>query len=223
PVVGYGQHNNIRQAYQISPKPTDEKMVIDGELSEEVWKDAALASDFVFCYPVDEKKVSQDLQTEVRVTYNGQYIFFGITCYGDDDYVIQTLKRDKELNRSDGFGLVIDPVNEKTNGFVFGVNAAGAQTEALIPTRIGRRDDDGPRGLNEAWDNKWFSEVQSYPDRWTIEFAIPYKSLRFKEGVSNWGINFFRFEAKTNSVHVWSPVPIECWELDLGYTGTIHW
>lgn len=219
----YAQPGSIRQDYQINPKPTSEKMIIDGVLNEEVWADAAIAKDFVYCYPVDGEPVPRELQTEVRVTYNSQYIYFGITCYGSDDYVIQTLKRDKELPQSDGFGLVLDPVNEKTNGYLFGVNAAGAQTEALFPSRIGPRDENGPSGLNEAWDNKWFSEVQSYPDYWTIELAIPYKSLRFKEGVTNWGINFFRFEAKTNSVHVWSPVPIEFWEIDLGYTGTIHW
>ncbi|XOV91370.1 MAG: DUF5916 domain-containing protein [Bacteroidota bacterium] len=219
----FSQTKNIREDFQIHPKPTEEKMTIDGELNEEVWKDAAVVGDFSFCYPVDNQRVPDEKQTQVGVTYNSQYIFFGITCYGENNYVIQTLKRDKDLYTSDGFAVVIDPVNEKTNGFMFGVNAGGAQTEALYPTRIGPRDENGPSGFNEAWDNKWFSEIQSYPDRWTIEIAIPYKSLRFKEGVKNWGINFIRYDASANSIHVWSPVPIEFWEIDLGYTGTIQW
>ncbi len=36
---------------------------------------------------------------------------------------------------------------------------------------------------NPSWDNKWFVEVNQYEDRWVAEMAIPFSTLRFKEGV----------------------------------------
>jgi len=219
------QTNYSDGEYSLNITRTNEKIIIDGELTENIWTQAEIASDFWMSYPVDKKKAPSELKTQVQVTYDDQNIYFGVVCYGTDDYVIQTLKRDVDLNKGDGFGLVIDPVNKKTNGFAFGLNPAGVQTEVLITGSTGRRtqDDKMMSGINVAWDNKWLSVVKTYPDKWVIEIAIPFKTLRFKEDNNEWGINFFRFDAKTNSVHTWSPVPIEFWEIDLGYTGTIHW
>ena len=215
----------LQEQYRLNVLHTSEKITVDGDLTEEVWSSGDVANDFWMSYPVDKEKVPDQHQTEVRVAYNEQFLFIAVVCYGDDNYVIQTLKRDKDLQKGDGFGLVLDPVNNKTNGVAFGVSPAGVQTEVLITGKTGRRsnDDNGISGINIAWDNKWFSEVKNYPNKWTIEIAIPFKTLRFKDNSGVWGINFFRFNAKTNSVHTWSPVPIEFWELDLGYTGALVW
>ncbi len=214
---------SLQDQYRLSIQQISEKITIDGDLSESIWDETDVATDFWICYPVDEKKVDERIQTEVRMAFDDQFIYLGVICHGNDEYVIQTLKRDTDLEKGDGFGVVIDPVNEKTNGFAFGVSPVGVQTEVLITGRTGRRSERGPRGVNPAWDNKWFSEVKNYSDKWTIEIAIPFKSLRFKDDISKWGINFFRYDAQSNSVHTWSPVPIEFWEMDLGYTGSLAW
>jgi len=217
--------DNLQEKYRLNIHQTDEKITVDGDLSESVWDKSEVANDFWMSYPVDDEKVTEQLQTEVRMAYDAQFLYVGVICHGDDNYVIQTLKRDKDLNKGDGFGVVIDPVNNKTNGFAFGVSPAGVQTEILITGKTGRRSNSerGISGINIAWDNKWFSEVKNYPDKWIIEIAIPFKTLRFKDNIPAWGINFFRYDAKTNSVHSWAPVPIEFWELDLGYTGALVW
>ena len=215
--------DNLQDKYQLSIGQANEKITIDGELSESTWESAEGTSDFWMSFPLDDKKVDASIQTKVRMAFDDQFLYLGVTCFGDDNYVIQTLKRDTDLPKGDAFGVVIDPVNEKTNGFAFGLNPAGVQTEVLITGSTGRRGDEMPKGINVAWDNKWLSAVKNYPDRWTIEIAIPFKSLRFKDDKPIWGINFFRFDAKTNSIHTWSPVPVEFSELDLGYTGALIW
>jgi len=221
------QNNILQEKYRFNIRNTSENILVDGELSEEVWKNTEIISDFWMSYPVDDRKVEKGLQTEVMMTHNDQYIYIGVICHGDDDYIIQTLKRDTDFNKGDGFGIVIDPVNERTNAFTFGVSPAGVQTELLITAQTGRREtlEPGrvPQGTNMAWDNKWFSEVKNFPEKWTIEIAIPFKTLRFKNTKKTWGINFFRLDAKTNSIHTWSPVPIEFMEFDLGYTGALVW
>jgi len=200
---------------------------IDGVLDEDIWSQVPVARGFWMSYPVDDRQVEDRLQTEVRMTTDGQYIYIGAICYGTEEYVIKTLKRDAEFWDSDAFGVVIDPVNEKTNGFTFGVSPAGVQTEYLVTGQTGRREDLEPgrlrKGVNIAWDNKWFAEVSNHPDHWVVEMAIPFKTLRFEAGQSNWGINFFRRDASSNTIHTWAPVPIEFNETDLGYTGVLSW
>jgi len=218
---------NQQEEYAYHIIRADEPVKIDGLLSEKIWDKADIATDFWMSYPVDDRKADVNIQTEVRLVYDDHFLYLGVVCYGDSNYIIQTLKRDTEFSRGDAFGVVIDPVNEKTNGFTFGINPAGVQTEFLITGQTGRRQNEEPgrlpRGINIAWDNKWFSEVTNYPDRWIIEIAIPFRTLRFEESKLVWGINFFRLDAKTNSIHSWAPVPIEFRETDLGYTGSLHW
>ncbi len=230
PIFCFSQEDRIsnpQSPYQVHIKFTEEDITVDGNLSEPGWKEAEVANSFWMSYPVDDRRADPEIQTEVRLLNDDQNLYIGIICYGDDDYVIQTLKRDTDFQKGDGFGVVIDPVNERTNGFVFGISPAGVQTEMLITGKTGRRENlepgRTPDGVNIAWDNKWFSAVKNFPDHWVIEIAIPFKSLRFNDNKTVWGINFFRLDAGSNSIHTWSPVPIEFTELDLGYTGELVW
>jgi len=212
-------------SYQIIQ--SDSPIKIDGVLDEAIWSEVPVAGGFWMSFPVDDRKVEDRLQTEVRMTTDDQYIYIGAICYGPEEYVLKTLKRDAEFWDGDGFGVVIDPVNEKTNGFTFGVSPAGVQTEYLVTGQTGRREDLEPgqlrKGVNLAWDNKWLSEVTNHTDHWVVEIAIPFKTLRFEESKAQWGINFFRRDASTNTIHTWAPVPIEFNETDLGYTGVLSW
>lgn len=230
-----GDKKRLQDQYQLHISPAPDEINIDGLLDEPVWEKAARADNFWMIFPVDDRRVDSSLQTIVRVTYDDQYIYFGVICKGKDNYVIQTLKRDTDFWRGDAFALVLDPVNQQTNGFTFGVNPAGVQTESLVSGQVGSRNSSSgsssqsgrpsssTSGINTAWDNKWFSEVRTYPDHWVAEIAIPYKSLRFEADKKIWGVNFIRGDVRTNSFHTWSPVPVQFRGVDLGYTGALIW
>lgn len=212
---------------EYSIKPISGEIKIDGFINDEAWKNIEPIKNFWMSFPVDNKVADADIQTEVKMTFDSQFLYISAICHGSDNYIIQTLKRDNPIQNGDAFGVVIDPVNERTNGFVFGLNPMGVQTELLITGQTGRRQilEPGrtPSGVNIAWDNKWYSEVQHFSDHWEVEIAIPFKTLRYDDGKKMWGINFFRIDSKTNSIHTWSPVPIEFTEFDLGYTGNLVW
>ena len=224
---GQNKNSNLIVKPEYSIKPLSGEIKIDGILNDEGWENVAVSSGFQMSFPVDNKLADSSIQTSVKITYDAQFLYIGALCYGSDNYIIQSLKRDKPLQTGDAFGVVIDPVNERTNGFVFGLNPLGVQTELLITGQTGRRQilEPGrtPNGINIAWDNKWYSEVKSFPDHWEVEIAIPFKTLRYDDNKKMWGINFFRIDSKTNSIHTWSPVPIEFTEFDLGYTGKLVW
>ena len=144
--------------------------------------------------------------------YDEANIYLLAICHDDQNYVIQTLKRD-EFGRSDEFALLIDPVGKKANGFGFGVNAMGAQTEVLLS--VGEAD--------QSWDNRWYSAVSRHEDRWIVEMKIPLKSIRFKEENIKWRVNFGRIDPGNNETSVWAPVPRQFDFDDIGYFGSLEW
>ena len=207
---------------------TTETIVLDGRLEESIWKDAKPARDFFISFPVDYQTVPDDLQTEVRLAYDDQFLYVGAICKGPNDYYITTLKRDsREFWSGDVFSVLIDPVNEAANGFNFSTNPAGVQYESLISGRTGTRAEMNSggsiSGFNAAWDNRWFVEIGQHVDHWVVEMAIPFKTLRFDPDKVIWGVNFIRGEPRSNSWHTWSPVPVQFLTVDLGYTGSLHW
>ncbi|MEL7223106.1 MAG: DUF5916 domain-containing protein, partial [Bacteroidota bacterium] len=202
-------HLNIRQM-------SGSTIVLDGQLNEEAWQQAAVASDFWEKDPRDG--VPAELETTAQVTYDENFLYVAIKCYDEDqNHIISTLKRDTEYWSGDGVAIILDPVNEASNGFMFGVNPLGVQMEALL----GGGSGDG--NFNSDWDNIWRAETAQYEDHWTVEMAIPFKTLRYEEGSTVWGINFLRNDTKHNRFFVWAPIPRQFWGIDLGYAGQLRW
>ncbi len=218
--------DRLQNEYQIKINKTEENINIDGRLDEAVWKQAYMIKNFWMSFPEDDRRADANLQTEVQMAYDDQFIYIAATCYQPNDFRITTLKRDNGIFwRGDVFGVLIDPVNKSTNGFGFSTNPAGVQYESLISGRTGTRADSGGgnSAFNTAWDNKWYVETQMGTDRWTLEMAIPFKSLRYEPNLTTWGINFIRGEPRGNAWHTWSPVPVQFLTFDLGYTGALVW
>ncbi|MEY4930915.1 MAG: hypothetical protein RI909_1639, partial [Bacteroidota bacterium] len=53
--------------------------------------------------------------------------------------------------------------------------------------------------------------------------AVPFKSIRYKKGITQWGINFSRLDLKTTEKSAWAPVPRQFPTASLAYTGTLMW
>ena len=199
--------------YQLHIHKTTEPVNLDGELAEMIWKEADVAADFSNWVPQDIGKPKR--QTEVRLTYNKQYLYIGVTGFDTSYDIIKTLKRDAEIGASDGIGITIDAMNERTSGFVFVLNTMNVQAEDVVS---GNNPDN-----DWSWDNKWFSATHRYTDRWTMEIAIPFKTLRYTTDKKIWGINFTRGDLKNNEYSTWTKLPSNISWLDLGFTGAIIW
>lgn len=205
-----------QSSHRLAIKRASSEIQLDGALNEPAWQEAALASEFWEKDPRDD--VQAVVQTEGRLTYDDQFLYVAITCFDtSQNHVIQTLKRDVGYWDSDAVAITLDPINEAANGFMFGVNPLGVQMEALL----GGGSGDG--NWNNNWDNIWYSETAQYDDRWVVEMAIPFKTLRYEAGANVWGINFLRNDAKRNQFHVWAPIPRQFWGIDQGYSGQLVW
>ncbi len=100
------------------------------------------------------------------------------------------------------------------NGYVFGTNPAGIEYDAQITgggeqSSVMRRFSIGTGGgFNVNWDAAWQVETQIGDFGWSAEFAIPFKTLRYKgDGEQSWGINFQRVVARKQEETHWAPIP----------------
>ena len=155
-------------------------------------------------------------QTEVRLTYTESTLYMAITCYDSSPgkRPVESLRRDFNFGKNDNFLVFIDTYNDQTNGFSFGVSAAGAQWDGV-------QANGGT--VNLDWDIKWKSAVKNYKDRWVAEFAIPFRSIRYHGGEQEWGINFSRLDLKTNEKSSWAPMPRQFATATLAFTGSLVW
>jgi hypothetical protein len=208
---GAAQKQNLNYKYNI--KSTTEAIKIDGLADEDVWKTAQFADEFHMVLPIDTLKAA--IKTKVQMTYDSKNIYVFVKNYiPHQKYMVESLRRDFNFIKNDNFILVMDTYNDITNGFTFGTNAAGAEWD-------GQQYDGAP--INLSWDNVWYSKTKQYDNYWTLEAAIPFKSIRFNKNLLSWGINFSRNDLVSTEKSSWAPVPRQFPSVSSAYTGELMW
>lgn len=204
----------INSNYRLHIKKASSPILIDGEVLEDAWAEAEVATNFFMITPMDTSY--SQVRTDVRMTYDDKHLYLLVVNFHavEGPYMVESLRRDFSFGKNDNFLLFMDPFEDQTNGFSFGANAAGAQWDGIMY--------DGGK-IDLSWDNKWVSKVRNYPDKWIFEAAIPFKSIRYKQGISEWGINFSRLDLKTTEKSGWAPVPRQFPSASLAYTGMLIW
>jgi Domain of unknown function (DUF5916) len=192
---------------------------LDGQITEPDWQTAQLASQFMQFFPTDT--VLAHAQTEIRLTYDEQFIYIAAKMYnlGPRRYVTPSLRRDYRGEANDGISIVLDTFKDKTNAFIFGVNPYGVQREGLVANGGGTGADD----FSLNWDNKWYSEAKIYDEFWIAEIAIPFKTIRFKEDLSSWNVNFYRIDSEYAERSTWSPIPRNFDIVNLAFNKELIW
>ena len=193
-------HEAIRAARVITAVNITEPITLDGRLDEAIWTQAPVAGDFFQKLPNNGAPSRE--RTEVRFAYDDNHLYVGVTCYDSqpDKLLIKDLREDFDFGTTDLVQLFIDSIHDRRTGFTFVVNPAGARRDSQVSTS---------GGANQDWDGVWDAKVQMGDGAWTIEFAIPFKTLRFSSAATQeWGVNVSRRVMHLNEESNWAPVPI---------------
>ncbi|MFV7234183.1 DUF5916 domain-containing protein [Flavobacterium sp. ZB4R12] len=213
-------HNQLsaqQSKRSIFVKYSTEKINLDGVLDEPVWQSTDLASDFWQFFPTDSLKSNN--KTEVRMTYNETTLYIGIRAESKDGkFIVNSLRRDFSGSTNDNVSLIFDTFNDATNAFMFSVNPYGVQRESLVSGGGSSSTD----ALNSTWDIKWQSEGKTYENYYVLEIAIPFSSLKFKEGGQTWRFQAYRWDLQTNEQSAWSRVPQNQLLVNLAFLGEMH-
>lgn len=203
------------ESYQLRIHRAPAPIVIDGDAHEPGWANSEVVSDFWMVLPMDKERAR--VRTDVRMAYDDRNLYLSAICFHGHvpgPYMVESLRRDWSFGRNDNFIFFLDTFDDQTNGFTFGVNAEGAQWDGLLY--------EGGRA-NLSWDNKWFSAVKSYEDRYELEIAIPFTSIRYKKDLTRWGVNFSRLDLKTTEKSSWTPIGRQFPTASLALTGVLLW
>ena len=160
--------------------------VLDGVLDEALWKDAPLFDQFIQQVPDTGMPASE--RTEVRIVYTPEKLYFGVVSfYSEPERIIANELRYDQARmyaEDDTFAIMLDTFHDHRNGYMFMFNALGARNEWACT-------DEG-RHWNRFWDPVWKVATQVGSEGWSAEVEIPFKSLRYRGGDSEWGINLRR-------------------------------
>lgn len=188
----FSQAQRTLDAFRIN-----ETITIDGQLDEEVWKNAQIASNFKTISP-EYGKVSPH-GTKVRVLYDDEAIY--ISAEMEDvarDSIMTELSQRDDLGNTDFFEVLIDTYGNGTDGIQFVVGATGVQYDA-------KKENNGNE--DRSWDVVWYSDVNLDESGWICELKIPYSAIRFPDREEQeWLINFTRKQARNNVQGVWNPI-----------------
>ncbi len=205
---------SVNSEYVLYIQKMEGEIVLDGVIDEEDWMRADVADDFFMVTPYDTSY--SEAKSEIRMTYDDDAIYLALIFFDviDAPRVVESLRRDFVFGTNDNFLMFIDPFNDLTTGFSFGVNAAGAKWDGTMSNG---------HAVDLAWDTKWEVVTRDYDDRWVAEMRIPFKSIRYKAGLDQWNINFSRLDLSINEKSAWAPVPRQFPTASLAYTGTLQW
>ncbi|MBI3653815.1 MAG: carbohydrate binding family 9 domain-containing protein [Acidobacteria bacterium] len=171
--------------------------VIDGKLDDAVWKQATLFKDFYQVQPGDNIAPSQ--KTEVWMGYDSKFLYLGFRAYDDPDKVRATVPKRDQVYDDDNVKVYLDTFNDKRKAYEFMFNPYGVQGDAILTDGI-----EEDFSIDLVHESKGVIDQQGY----TVEVAIPFKSLRYVAGKDKiWGVNFYRriqrFDREADS---WMPI-----------------
>ncbi|MBM1105869.1 carbohydrate binding family 9 domain-containing protein [Aurantibacter crassamenti] len=202
---------------QIHLQKKSDNIVLDGILNEDTWLKAEKNSQFSQYFPTDSIPAIGD--TEIYMSYDESHFYIAAKCYSTgNNFRIESLKRDFSFARNDNINFIFDTYNDNTNAYQFSINAIGVQKEGLISS--GGKSSDA---LDNSWDNKWAGNAKMYDDYWICELAIPFSTIRYKEGTTKWRFNSYRNDAQTNETSCFINIPRENNLMNLNYMADIVW
>ena len=189
---------------------------VDGSLDEEEWKLAKPSPRFVQIEP--QQGMAPNFETEVRVLYNRQYLYFGFVCHdslGKKAIRATDFRRDFGIRSHDHVALSFDGFNDSRNAMALMANAYGVQRDLLVFDDI----------LTDAdWDGLWKVRTTRTDAGWSAEIAIPWQTLRYpktQDSIQEWGFNAYRTRRMSNEISSFSAYPRNFSFTRMDYAGVL--
>lgn len=177
---------------------------IDGVLDDPFWENGTLIEDFTQFEPVEGGTPSE--KTKAYLGHDKDYLYVALRCFDSNPKAIRACltPRDK-APADDGITLYLDTFNDKKRAFVFQINPCGIQTDGILTEGSGRRRM-GFERFDRNWDTFFLADAHQDELGYTVEMAIPFKSLRFPNASSQtWGIKIQRSIPRKNEEMYWPP------------------
>jgi hypothetical protein len=170
------------KAHTVTLPQTSAAIVIDGKISEDAWRSAAVFRDFYQTGPGYNTAPSRP--TEVYMMYDEKNLYVAFKCWDERDKIRATIAKRDNVFGEDNVRMWLDTYNDQRRAYVLGFNPLGIQQDGIYTE--GQGADFTPdivmesKGVIEDWG-------------WSVEVRIPFKSIRYTAGKGKlWGFDVAR-------------------------------
>ena len=170
---------------------TPEPPLIDGQLDDACWARASHAEGFFF---PQENRIETE-RTEAWICISRDYLYAAIYAHDSRPETIlsQQTTRGGSLDRDDYVALHVDTTRQMVEHYTFRVSPSGTQDESIPNSGSG----------NFAWRGDWTAAAQRVADGYLVEMAIPFTTLQYPHGQTDFGIAFGRNLERLEEADIW--------------------
>jgi hypothetical protein len=187
------QAPSSKEALEIPRLATPPK--IDGVLDNPIWENQALRIDAFVQLAPKENGVPTE-RTVAYLGYDEKNLYVAFRAYDSQPSKIRCSVTNRDgCMEDDWVFIMLDTFNEKRRAFSFLLNPIGVQTDMM------RIEEGGNDNMDDSWDTVFFSDGKVDAEGYTVEMAIPFKSLRFpNDELKTWNIVFGRNLPRTGEI-----------------------
>jgi len=198
---GLGAQEHLEETPRLEASRLDSPIVLDGALDEAAWLGVEPLGGFLQQEP-DELAPATEA-TEVSVLYDQETLYIGVRAFDSDPNAIvaRELQRDGALFRDDAIAVLLDTFHDHRSAYFFETNPNGARTDGLVT-------DEGD-DFNLDWDGVWRVASRIDAEGWSMEMAIPFRTLRFNPDLEVWSLQIRRFIRRKNESTFLAPIGLE--------------
>ena len=179
---------------------------IDGTLDNPVWEEGVVIDSFTQYEPLEGSEPTE--KTVVYIGHDDKNLYIAVRAYDSDPKAVRAcLTQRDQVTGDDVITVYLDTFNDKKRAFVFQVNPCGVQVDGIY-TEVRRRGRGrgGFFGFDRNYDTFFITEANIDKEGYTVEMAIPFKSLRFPNTANQvWGFQIMRNIQRKNEEIYWRP------------------
>jgi hypothetical protein len=184
-----------RRVCQIGRVDAASAPFLDGNMSDDCWRDAPAIGELVMVEPWLGRQPTE--RTIVKLLHDHENLYVGVWCEQDPSTIRDSQRvRDARLDPDDRVEMMFDPFENRRTAYFFQVGAGGSLGDALVSANGSR--------FSKPWDAIWQARARRTDEGWGFEAAIPFRSIPRKEGAMSWGFNLKRYLRLRNEEYQWA-------------------
>ena len=171
-----------------------EGLTVDGALEEPVYRTVPAISDFTQTEPNAGEPASE--KTDAWVFFDDDSVYVSVRCWEsapESEWIVNEMRRDSvDIVQNAMVVFLLDTFYDRRNGIIFNINPAGGRMDGQITNES---------GYNPDWNPIWNLQMGRFDGGWSFEAAIPFKSLRYRQGRNQvWGFQMHRSVRRKNEL-----------------------
>ena len=174
---------------------------IDGALDEALYREVPAISEFIQVEPDGGQPATERTETWVAFDNDNVYVSFRVWDSQMETLIATEMRRDStnSWQGNDLVSFIFDTFYDRRTSFTFTMNPLGGRSDGTMVN---------DRQYSSDWNPVWETKPGRFEGGWTVEAAIPFKSLRYRPGTAQlWGFNAMRVKRAKNEISTLTLVP----------------